>query len=152
MEPIYGANGETTRGSITDDMDLLFVASTPQEGLYVISSLLRLNRILANIGGALTSAQMRTRLFNKLHGPLYQIVIDKIDSDQLLTFELACQEAQRVINLHRSRNCSDPSAAGALGNALGPVAFQSYYPAAGIAASPPAYFYGLPAPVRAAPV
>jgi hypothetical protein len=152
MEQIYGANGEATRGSITDDMDLLPVATTPQGGLYVISSLMRLNRILANMGGALTSAQMRTRLFNKLHGPLYQNVIDKIDSDQLLTFELACQEVQRVINLHRSRTRSDLSAAETPLNALGSVAFQSHYPGAGIAASLPAYLYGLPAPVGAAPV
>jgi hypothetical protein len=66
-----------------------------------------LNKILNKMQARLSDSDLKTRLFNKIRGPLFQHVRATINENPRSTFDSACTSIQNVITLELSTQSHD---------------------------------------------
>lgn len=100
----YGKNTEASRAAIDKDINDLPIATEVLSANVVLTGLAMLNKILRQMGAPKSDAQLKTILFQKLHGSLFESVINEIDKHPEMTYLEACDEVRRVMNLSHMRS------------------------------------------------
>lgn len=104
LQDTYGKNTEATRAAIDKDINDLPIATDQVTATSVLTGLAMLNKILRQMGAPKTDAQLKTILFQKLQGSLFESVINDIDKNPDMSYVQACDEVRRVMNLTQMRN------------------------------------------------
>jgi hypothetical protein len=155
-----GAATETTKAAISNDIANLPHATDAESALQLISGLTHLNAILRKLGNSHHSdAALRTKLFEKLTGSMFDAVAHTINANAGMSFADACEAIRSSIDLTSIRGKPDSSSSGSGTKRTADEAFmfpgniqsaqgvpgsqgrQQQYLAAGLARPPPRYGY-----------